>query len=79
MSRERTPVLSGAIPSIESFMAAWTQLIQKHPRGHILERFISPGLVRANEYHQILKLNPTYAVAMGEFHFLSLLAHLFTT
>ncbi|KIK07883.1 hypothetical protein K443DRAFT_35466, partial [Laccaria amethystina LaAM-08-1] len=32
MSRERTPVLSGAIPTFEMFMTAWEQLGRDHPR-----------------------------------------------
>jgi hypothetical protein len=63
MSKERTPVLSGAIPSFEMFMTAWEQLGEIHPR---LARWTDIGIEWATVYYKRMDESPAYVIAMCE-------------
>lgn len=62
MAKEATPVLSGAIPSLELFMSKWELLAEKHPN---LQPFIEAGLSKAREYYTKMDLTRAYVVALG--------------
>jgi len=66
MAKEATPVLSGAIPSLELFMSKWEALAETHPK---LEPFIEAGLAKAREYYTKMDLTQAYVIAMGEHPF----------
>jgi hypothetical protein len=66
MSRERTPVLSGAIPAFEMFMTAWEQLGQKHPR---MSRWTKIGIKWAAKYYTKMDDTRAYVIAMCELNF----------
>lgn len=74
MAKEATPVLSGAIPSLELFMSKWESLAECHQR---LQSFIEAGLVKAREYYAKMDLTRAYVIAMGEPPFLLCCAALF--
>jgi hypothetical protein len=63
MSKERTPVLSGAIPSFEMFMTAWEQLGEKHP---CLAPWTDIGIKWATVYYKRMDESPAYVIAMCE-------------
>jgi hypothetical protein len=63
MAKEATPVLSGAIPSLELFMSKWEALTETHPN---LQPFIEAGLVKAREYYSKMDLTRAYVIALGE-------------
>ena len=63
MAKEATPVLSGAIPSLELFMTKWELLAEKHAS---LQPFIEAGLAKAREYYKKMDLTQAYVVALGE-------------
>lgn len=66
MSKERTPVLSGAIPAFEMFMTAWEQLGTAHPR---LARWTDIGIDWATTYYKKMDDSPAYVIAMCELRF----------
>jgi hypothetical protein len=66
MSRERTPVLSGAIPTFEMFMTAWEQLGRDHPR---LSRWTNIGIQWATTYYKKMDDSCAYVIAMCELKF----------
>jgi len=70
MAKEATPVLSGAIPSLELFMTKWELLAEKHPS---LQPFIEAGLSKARGYYKKMDLTRAYVVALSESFFCSLL------
>ena len=61
MSNERTPILSGAIPSFEMFMSRWEKLMTEHPH---LKHLFKPGLDLAYEYYTRMDHTRAYIVAM---------------
>ncbi|EDR00032.1 uncharacterized protein LACBIDRAFT_334520 [Laccaria bicolor S238N-H82] len=61
MSKERTPVLSGAIPAFEMFMMAWEQLGRDHPR---LARWTDISIQWATTYYKKMDDSPAYIIAM---------------
>ena len=63
MAKEATPVLSGAIPSLELFMSRWETLAESHPK---LLPFIEVGLAKAREYYAKMDLTLAYVIALGE-------------
>ena len=63
MAKETTPVLSGAIPSLELFMSKWEALADIHLN---LRPFIEAGLVKAREYYSKMDLTRAYIIALGE-------------
>jgi len=66
MSKERTPVLSGAIPAFEMFMTAWEQLGREHPR---LSRWTDIGIQWATTYYKKMDDSSAYVIAMCELRF----------
>lgn len=63
MAKEATPVLSGAIPSLELFMSKWESLAEANER---LRPFIEVGLAKAREYYTKMDLTRAYVIALGE-------------
>lgn len=61
MSKEKNPVLAGAIPTIERFMTNWERLAVKQPR---LAPAIRAGLKVANKYYRKMDDTQAYVVAM---------------
>lgn len=61
MSGDSTPLLAGVIPIFEIFMTGWEKLAKKRPR---LERFIKPGLDKAQKYYSRTDLSKAYIVGM---------------
>jgi hypothetical protein len=62
MSAERTPILSGAIPCFEMFMAAWEQLGQRNPH---LAQWTSVGILWAVKYYSKMDNTCAYVISMG--------------
>jgi len=67
MSAEQTPILSGAIPSFETFMMAWEQLGKKHPW---LARWTDIGMEWAKKYYTKMDKTDAYVIAICEFKFI---------
>lgn len=65
MSNERVPVLSGAIPSFETFMSQWEKLITDHPH---LEDLVKPGLDLCYEYYGRMDRTIAYIIAMCKYY-----------
>lgn len=63
MSREKTPVLAGAIPSFERFLTSWEKLRDAKPE---LAPAISAGLKIAEDYYRKMDDTPAYIIAMCE-------------
>ena len=63
MSKEHTPILSGAIPSFEMFMMAWEQLGEKHPH---LAQWTDIGIKWATKYYKRMDELPAYIITMCE-------------
>lgn len=61
MSKESTPILSGAIPAFESFMTKWENLSRDHPR---LQDHIDPGLQWARRYYNRMDRTRAYVISM---------------
>jgi len=61
MSREQTPVLSGAIPAFEMFMTQWERLGERIPR---LKPFVDIGLSWATTYYARMDRTKAYILAM---------------
>lgn len=66
MSREQTPVLSGAIPSIKLLMSAWDAMAEAHPHSAILKVYTGVGVSHAQRYYQRIDTSPGYVLAMRE-------------
>ena len=62
MSREETPLLSGALPAFEMFMTSWELLAEKHAQ---LKPFIDIGLKWAYKYYARMDNTRVYVIAMG--------------
>jgi hypothetical protein len=62
MSKEKTPVLSGAIPILEHLMTNWEGLVTCHP--HLLP-FINMGLEKLKETYDKMDQTHAYVIAMG--------------
>jgi hypothetical protein len=63
MSKEKTPVLAGAIPAIKHFMSRWERLAETQLH---LALAINAGLTIANKYYNKMDETHTYVVAMCE-------------
>lgn len=68
MSKEKTPVLAGAIPSFERFLTGWEKLRDAKPD---LAPAINVGLAVAEEYYRKMDDTPAYIIAMCEPPFIS--------
>lgn len=64
MSGESTPLLSGAVPAFETFMAHWEELSAAVPR---CSSFIRVGLDYAKTYYKRMGKTRAYAIAMRKF------------
>ena len=62
MAKEATPVLSGAVPSLELFMTKWERLVSKCEN---LRPFLKAGLDKAREYYIKMDLTSAYVIALG--------------
>lgn len=65
MSKEKTPVLAGTIPSFERFMTSWEKLAKK-PENQHLAPAINVGLKFAYKYYNKMDDTSAYIVAMCE-------------
>jgi hypothetical protein len=63
MSKEKTPVLAGTIPSFERFMTSWEKLAEKNKH---LAPAIKVGLSFAYKYYTKMDHTSAYVVAMCE-------------
>ena len=63
MAKEKMPVLTGAIPSLECFMMKWEKLAQEQPN---LAPAIKHGLSIAYKYYSHMDKTKAYVVAMCE-------------
>ena len=76
MSKEKTPVLAGTIPSFERFMTSWEKLAERNQH---LAPAINVGLKFAYKYYKKMDDTSAYMVAMCESNYLkyilSLRAH----
>lgn len=63
MSGERAPLLGGAVPAYETFIARWTQMSasRDYPQ---LGSFLRVGLSMATKYHKLMRANKAYLFAM---------------
>jgi hypothetical protein len=67
MSKEKTPVLAGVIPTFERFMTAWEKLSEKNPH---LAVAINKGLMFANKYYKKMDETKAYILAMCKCSFI---------
>jgi hypothetical protein len=63
MSKEKTPILSGAILAFETFMWEWEVLAGKHPH---LKPWIDVGLQWAMQYYSRMDCTNSYVIEMCE-------------
>jgi hypothetical protein len=63
MSKEKTPVLAGVIPTFERFMTAWESLARINPH---LRDAINLGLSFARKYYVRMDETKAYIIAMCE-------------
>lgn len=63
MSKEKTPVLAGVIPTFERFMTSWEALAKKNPN---LRDAINIGLSFATKYYKKMDATKAYIIAMCE-------------
>lgn len=61
MAKEKTPVLAGAIPSLEIFMSRWERLAAQSTR---LEDPIKVGLKFAYKYYARMDKTSAYVISM---------------
>ncbi|KAH9014937.1 hypothetical protein EDB84DRAFT_1277499, partial [Lactarius hengduanensis] len=61
MSKETTPVLSGAIPAFETFMTSWERLVENYPH---LQFMVQPGLDLMYKYYTRMDRTKAYVLAM---------------
>jgi hypothetical protein len=66
MSKDKTPVLAGAIPSFERFMSQWERIAEKNLH---LAPAIKIGLDFANKYYKRMDDTNAYVVSMCEYDF----------
>ncbi|KAF7372646.1 hypothetical protein MVEN_00127700 [Mycena venus] len=65
MSSENTPILSGAIPAFELFMASWRAMVADPDlEAKEVKKFIQPGLDIANKYYNRFGDTNAYIIAM---------------
>lgn len=63
MTAEERPLLSGALPALEKFVAEWERMQEKYP---LLAEGLEAGLTKVTEYYNKgFEDHPAYAVAMG--------------
>jgi len=74
MSKEHTPILSGAIPAFEMFMTAWEQLGRDHP---CLSQWTDIGIQWATTYYKKMDDSSAYVIVMCELTF-GFIHHLLT-
>ena len=63
MSKEKTPVLAGIIPTFERFMTSWESLAERNPH---LRDAINVGLSFATKYYGKMDATKAYIIAMCE-------------
>ena len=63
MSKEKTPVLAGVIPTFERFMTSWESLAEKNIH---LRDAINLGLSFATKYYDKMDATKAYIIAMCE-------------
>ncbi|KAF8232987.1 hypothetical protein L208DRAFT_1269203 [Tricholoma matsutake] len=66
MSKEKTPILAGAIPSFKRFMSRWERLTEKNAH---LTPAIQIGLDFATKYYKQMDDTDAYVIAMCEYDF----------
>ena len=63
MSRESTPVLSGAVPLFEMFMSQWEYVRDHHEE---TRSWVDVGLTWAKKYYRRMDHTKAYIIAMCE-------------
>jgi hypothetical protein len=63
MSKEKTPVLAGVIPTFERFMTSWESLATKNPH---LSDALKLGLSFVTKYYGKMDATKAYIMAMCE-------------
>ena len=66
MSKEKTPILAGTIPSFKQFMSHWERLAEKNAH---LAPAIQIGLNFATKYYKWMDDTDAYVIAMCEYDF----------
>jgi hypothetical protein len=69
MSKEKTPVLAGTIPSFERFMTSWEKLAKKPENKHLAPA-IKVGLKFAYKYYKKMDDTIAYVLAMRESNYI---------
>jgi hypothetical protein len=67
MSKEKTPVLAGAVPSLERFMSNWERLAAIPDNKHLAPA-IERGLSFAKKYYKRMDDTDAYVIAMCEYY-----------
>ena len=70
MSREKAPVLGGALKVFETFLAQWKDMANL-PNAPHLSAFLKEGISWANKYHKRMREKNTYVYAMCKFSLFS--------
>ena len=63
MSKEKTPVLAGVIPTFERFMTSWESLAEKNP--HLIDA-LKLGLSFMTKYYDKMDATKAYIIAICE-------------
>jgi hypothetical protein len=63
LSKEKTPVLVGVIPTFEHFMTVWESLAKKNPH---LRDALNVGLSFATKYYGKMDSTKAYVIAICE-------------
>jgi hypothetical protein len=61
LTSEKTPTLSGVLPSFEMLMSRWEKLAKDVPA---LKNYIKPGLTKSYEYYNRMDETKAYILAM---------------
>ena len=72
MSRERTPVLCGAIPTLEMLMTSWERMHIDHPRAAAIKHHTDIALYWATKYYNKMDETDAYVISMCTLPLLSL-------
>lgn len=67
MSSENTPILAGAVPAFELFIASWKAMLNDTDlRSENIGKFLRPGLAIAEKYYNKMADTDAYIIAMCE-------------
>lgn len=67
MSSENTPILAGAIPAFELFIASWKAMLNDPDlQSENIRTIIRPGLAIADKYYNKMADTDAYIISMCE-------------